>query len=130
MNLTDPIADMLTRIRNAGQARHEKLDVPFSKIKQSILTIFKEEGLIKDYSLHQDNKTIEVYLKYDGKGNTVIEELKRVSKSGRKIYVGKDKIPSVRKGLGIAVLSTSKGILTDKEARKLGIGGELLCTIC
>lgn len=129
MSLTDPIADMLTRIRNAAQAKHEKLDVPFSKIKENILKIFKEEGFIKGYNILQDKRTIKVYLKYDEKNTTVIEGLERISKPSRRIYAGKDEIPFVRRGLGITILSTPKGILTDKEARKLGVGGELLCTI-
>jgi len=129
VSFTDPIADMLTRIRNASRARHEQLDVPFSKMKESILRIFKEEGFIKNYEVLKDNRTIKVYLKYDEKNLPVIEGLKRISKPGRRVYVSKDEIPLVRRGLGIAVLSTSKGILTDKEAKKLGVGGEFICTV-
>lgn len=129
-HVTDPIGDMLTRIRNAAQAKHEKTVIPASKLKRAIVKVLKSEGYIKDFVFHEDDKQgeITVFLKYDG-GKSVIRNLKRVSKPGIRRYVPKDEIPRVLGGLGIAVLSTSKGVLVDREARKAGVGGELLCTI-
>lgn len=128
--MTDPIADMLTRIRNANKARFETVDIPSSKLKVNLARILKEEGYIKNYKLTEDNRqgVLQVFLKYGQKGEPVISEIKRVSKPSRRVYVAKDDIPLVRSGLGLAVLSTSKGILTDKEARKQQIGGEVICT--
>jgi len=128
--MTDPIADMLTRIRNANKARFETVDIPASKLKVNLAKILKDEGYIKNYQLTKDNKQgiLQVFLKYGQKGEPVITEIKRVSKPSRRVYVGKETIPQVRTGLGLAVLSTSKGILTDKEARKQQIGGEVICT--
>jgi small subunit ribosomal protein S8 len=128
--MTDPIADMLTRIRNANKARFETVDIPSSKLKVNLARILKEEGYIKNYKLTEDNRqgVLQVFLKYGQKGEPVISEIKRVSKPSRRVYVAKDDIPQVRSGLGLAVLSTSKGILTDKEARKQQIGGEVICT--
>lgn len=129
-NVTDPIGDMLTRIRNAAQAKHEKTVIPASKLKRAIVNVLKNEGYIKDFVFHEDDKQgeITVFLKYDG-GKSVIRNIKRVSKPGIRTYVPKDEIPRVLGGLGIAVLSTSKGVLVDREARKAGVGGELLCTV-
>jgi len=128
--VTDPIGDMLTRIRNAAQARHEKTVIPASKLKQAIATVLKDEGYINDVVFHEDNKQgeITVFLKYEG-GEPVIKQVRRVSKPGIRVYVTKDEIPRVLNGLGIAILSTSKGVLVDREARKAGVGGELLCTV-
>jgi small subunit ribosomal protein S8 len=129
--LTDPIADYLTRIRNANTAFHETTEVPASRIKKALTEILKEEGFIKGFELVDDGKQgkIRIYLKY-GKGKErVITGLKRISKPGLRVYVGKDEIPRVLGGLGIAILSTSRGIMTDKEARKQGIGGEVICYI-
>lgn len=128
--MTDPIADMLTRIRNANKARFETVDIPASKLKVNLARILKDEGYIKNYKLTKDNKQgiLQVFLKYGQKGEPVITEIKRISKPSRRVYVNKDTIPQVRTGLGLAVLSTSKGILTDKEARKQQIGGEVICT--
>lgn len=130
MVMTDPIADMLTRIRNATIVREKIVEIPASKIKQEILKIFKEEGYIQDFDVIEDGKQgiVKVYLKYNGK-EKVISGLKRISKPGLKVYARKDEIPKVLGGLGIAVLSTSKGIMTDRKARAEGIGGEVICYV-
>ncbi|MBA4348931.1 MAG: 30S ribosomal protein S8 [Thermodesulfovibrio sp.] len=129
--LTDPIADMLTRIRNAIRTKAEKVDIPASKMKVDIAKVLKEEGFIKSYKIIKDKKQgiLRVSLKYAGENISVISGLKRISKPGRRVYVEKEKIPSVIGGVGIAVITTSKGILTDKECRQEGIGGEVLCYI-
>jgi len=131
MFVTDPIGDMLTRIRNANTAYHESVDVPLSKIKLEIAKILKREGFIKGFKLVKEDKIpmIRIFLKYGPNKEKVISGLKRVSKPGRRIYVGKDELPKVMGGLGIAILSTSSGIMTDKEAREKGIGGEVLCYV-
>jgi len=130
MPVTDVIADFLTRIRNAGRARHNEVLVPFSKMKWAICQILKDQGYIEDFEKLDDNVqgTIRIKLKYYNR-QPVIQEIKRASKPGRRIYVGAKEIPRVKNGLGIAVVSTSRGIMTDKMARKLNIGGELLFTI-
>ena len=129
--LTDPIADMLTRIRNANKARFEKVDVPASHLKASIVRLLKREGYIKDFKVLNDNhkKTLQIFLRYDEQNQPIITGLKRVSRPGLRIYARKDTIPSVMSGLGLAILSTSKGVLTDREARSLNAGGEILCFI-
>ncbi len=129
MNITDPVADMLTRIRNANTSRHKTVDVPCSKMKLSIADILFKEGYIKSYEEIKDVNTqgvIRITLKYDEKGTRVIDGLKRISKPGLKVYAGKDELPKVLNGLGIAIISTSKGIMTDKDARKNNLGGEVL----
>jgi len=128
---TDPIADLLTRIRNANAIYRESVEVPASKIKESIAKVLTREGYIKGYrvKVKEGKRFIELYLKYSQDKERVITHLERVSKPGRRIYAGKDEIPRVRRGLGICILSTPKGILTDKEARKEGVGGEVLCYI-
>ena len=128
--VTDPIADMITRIRNANRAKKEKLEIPSSKIKLEIARILKEEGYILDYFYKEDNKqgVIVIVLKYSGKQRT-ITNLKRISKPGLRVYVNKSDIPEVLGGLGISILSTSKGIMTGKEAKKRHFGGEVLCYI-
>jgi len=128
--VTDPIGDALTRIRNAARAKHEKTVIPASKLKRAIVQVLKDEGFIADYVYTEDNKQGEltVFLKYDN-GESVIRQIKRVSKPGLRQYVPKDEIPRVLGGMGIAILSTSKGVLVDREARKAGVGGELLCTV-
>lgn len=130
MVMTDPIADMLTRIRNATIVRDKVVEIPSSKIKKDIAQIFKEEGYIQGFEFVDDGKqgTIKVYLKYNGK-EKVISGLKRISKPGLRVYAQKDEIPKVLGGLGIAVLSTSKGIMTDRKARLEGIGGEVICYV-
>lgn len=129
--LTDPIADMLTRMRNALLIRNEKLDIPASKIKVEIAKILKEEGFIKSYKIIKDKKqgSLRLTLKYTSEGEPVMTGLQRISKPGRRVYVGKDEIPRVVGGVGIAVLTTSRGILTDKKCRTEGLGGEVLCYI-
>lgn len=131
MVMTDPIADFLTRIRNGNMVMHETVEVPGSKIKMSIADIMKEEGYIKDYEYIQDGKQgiIRVYLKYGPNKEKVITGIKRISKPGLRVYVKKDEIPKVLGGLGTAVISTSKGLMTDKKARKTGLGGEVICYI-
>jgi small subunit ribosomal protein S8 len=129
--MTDPIADMLTRIRNANMARLEKVDIPASKIKIEITKILKEKGFIKSFKVIRDRKQgiIRISLKYFDDNERAITGLKRISKPGRRVYVDKTKIPKVMGGYGIAILSTSKGILTDEACRREGIGGEVLCTV-
>ena len=131
MSMSDPIADMLTRIRNANSSKHKTVDVPASNIKLAIANILAEEGYIKSFEEIKDNTqgVIRITLKYDEKGTRVIDGLKRISKPGLKVYAGKEELPKVLNGLGIAIISTSKGILTDKQARELGIGGEVICYV-
>ena len=129
--VTDTIADMLTRIRNANQMRYEEVQVPSSKTKEEIARILKEEGFINDYKINSDNaeKTIILNLKYTNKKERVITGLKRISKPGLRVYARSEEVPKVLNGLGIAIISTSKGIMTDKQARKENIGGEVLAYI-
>ncbi|RKY04955.1 30S ribosomal protein S8 [Candidatus Poribacteria bacterium] len=131
MSMTDPIADMLTRIRNANMVYHEYVDIPASKMKEAIARILLKEGFIRNYKLIEDGKQgiLRIYLKYGPNGERVINQLVRVSKPGRRVYVGKDELPRVRGGLGIAIISTSKGVMTSAEAKKLGIGGEVICYV-
>ncbi len=132
MNITDPVADMLTRIRNANTSKHKTVDVPSSKMKLSIADILFKEGYIKSYEEIKDVNTqgvIRITLKYGENGSRVIDGLKRISKPGLKVYAGKDELPKVLNGLGIAIISTSKGIKTDKEAREAGLGGEVLAYV-
>ena len=131
MQITDPIADMLTRIRNAGIAKHETVDVPASKMKVAIAQILLDEGYIKSFQLIDDGTQgiIRITLKYLANKEKAIQGLKRVSKPGLRIYAGADELPKVLKGLGIAIISTSKGIMTDKQARKLHVGGEVLAFV-
>jgi len=129
--MTDPVADMLTRIRNAGMAKHQKVDIPSSNLKVNLANLLRNEGFIKNYKLIADNKQgiLRVYLKYIDEKDPVINEIKRISKPGGRIYVNSDRIHKVKNGLGVAILSTSKGIITDKTAREIGVGGEILCTV-
>ncbi|HWP97420.1 MAG TPA: 30S ribosomal protein S8 [Syntrophomonadaceae bacterium] len=131
MAMTDPIADFLTRIRNGNMVMHETVEVPSSRIKISIAGILREEGYIKDYEYIEDGKqgTIRLYLKYGPNKQKVITGLKRISKPGLRVYVKKDDIPKVLGGLGTAVISTSKGLMTDKKARNAKLGGEVVCYI-
>ena len=132
MTMSDPIADMLTRIRNANTAKHDTVDVPASKMKIAIADILVDEGYIAKYDLVEDGafKTIHITLKYGAdKNEKVISGLKRISKPGLRVYANTEDIPRVLGGLGIAILSTNKGVVTDKEARKLGVGGEVLCFV-
>jgi small subunit ribosomal protein S8 len=131
MVMTDPIADMLTRIRNANMVRHEKLEVPASKMKREIAEILKREGFIRDVEYIEDNKQgiLRIFLKYGPNNERVITGLKRISKPGLRVYVKANEVPRVLNGLGIAILSTSQGILTDKEARQKGTGGEVIAYV-
>ena len=131
MVVTDPIADMLTRIRNALVVRHDSIDVPTSKMKVAVAQILLDEGFIRGFNVVTDGpkSTIKVALKYGPNREKVISGLKRISRPGLRVYAGKDEIPKVLGGLGIAILSTSQGVMTDKQARKLGIGGEVLAYI-
>ena len=131
MQITDPIADLLTRIRNANTSKHETVDVPASNMKKAIVEILNNEGYIKGYQVIEDGKqgVIRITLKYGRKNEKVISGLKRVSKPGLRYYASADELPRVLKGLGIAIISTSKGIMTDKEARAQHIGGEVLAFV-
>jgi len=132
MTMNDPIADMLTRIRNANTAKHDTVDIPASKMKLAIAEILFNEGYIKKYEVVEDGnfKTIRVTLKYgQDKNEKIITGLKRISKPGLRVYAGKDELPKVLGGLGIAIISTNQGVITDKEARKLNVGGEVLAFI-
>jgi small subunit ribosomal protein S8 len=131
MSMTDPIADFLTRIRNALQAGHDAVEIPSSKAKVAIAKILKEEGFVEDYMVLDDRKqgVIRIDLKYDENRIPVIERIQRVSRPGRRSYAGADELPKVLNGLGVAIVSTSKGIITDKLARKERLGGEILCTV-
>jgi small subunit ribosomal protein S8 len=131
MAITDPIADMLTRVRNAGKAKFNSVDIPGSKIKIEMARVMKDEGYIRNYKFIKDGKQgiLRVYLKYTDSQAPVIQELKRISKPSRRVYVNADEIKTVYNGMGISILSTSKGILTDKQARKQKVGGEVICNI-
>jgi len=131
MVMTDPIADMLTRIRNANSVYHDKVEMPASKIKQAIAQVLKEEGFIKDFEYVGDNKQgiIRVNLKYGPNREKIITGIKRISKPGLRVYAKGDEIPRVLRGLGIAIISTPKGIMADKRARKEGVGGEVICYV-
>lgn len=131
MVMTDPIADMLTRIRNANSAYHDKVEMPASKIKQAIAKVLKEEGFIKDFEYVADDKqgVIRVNLKYGPNREKVITGVKRISKPGLRVYAKNEEIPRVLRGLGIAILSTPKGVMADKQARKEGVGGEVICYV-
>ena len=130
--MTDPIADMLTRIRNANTAKHDTVDVPSSKTKLAIAKILLDEGYIKSYELVENGKfnDIRITLKYGAsKNEKIISGLQRISKPGLRVYANKEELPKVLGGLGVAIISTNKGVITDKEARKLGVGGEVLCIV-
>lgn len=131
MVMTDPIADYLTRIRNANMVYKETVEIPSSKLKKSLSEILKREGYIKDFEFVEDGKQgiIRLYLKYGAGRDRTITDIKRISKPGLRVYAQKDEIPRVLGGLGIAIISTSKGIVTDKEARKEGVGGEVICYV-
>ena len=127
MGMTDPIADLLTRIRNGNLAGKTSVDAPFSKIKAEIARILKTEGFINNYT--QNDRNLRIYLRYTDDGERVITEIKRISKPGCRVYCNKDNLPKVLNGLGIAIISTSKGVITDREARQASVGGEVLCTV-
>ena len=131
MAMTDPIADMLTRIRNANTVGHKSVDIPASKMKKAIAQILLDEGFIANYEIVSDNAqgTIKVELKYGPNREKTIYGIKKISKPGLRVYAKADRVPKVLGGLGIAILSTSKGVITDKEARKYGVGGEVICYV-
>lgn len=131
MSMSDPIADLLTRIRNAQQARHRWTDIPSSNLKLRMALLLKLEGFIKDFVIVEDEKqnVLRVYLKYTSNGSPVIGGLTRISRPGRRHYVAADNLPRVRNGLGIAILTTSRGVITDKQAKKERVGGEVLCHV-
>lgn len=131
MSMTDPIADMLTRLRNANMAKLQKVDIPSSNLKVNIATVLRSEGFIKNYKVIADDKqgVLRIYLKYIDEKDGVITEIKRISKPGSRVYVRGDSIPKVKNGMGVAILSTSKGVVADKAARVAGVGGEVLCTV-
>lgn len=133
MAMTDPIADMLTRVRNANSAMHDSVRMPYSKLKVSIAEILKQEGYIDGFNIAQDEsrpgKTLEITLKYSPERQRTISGIKRVSKPGLRVYAQRDKLPRVLGGLGVAILSTSQGLLTDRQAARKGIGGEVLCYV-
>ena len=131
MTMTDPIADMLTRIRNANTVKHETVDVPASNIKKEIVRILLEEGFVRGYDVIEDEKQgiIRIQLKYGQTGERVISGLKRISKPGMRVYAENHEVPRVLNGLGISIISTSKGILTDRQARKENVGGEVICYV-
>jgi small subunit ribosomal protein S8 len=131
MQLTDPVADFLTRIRNAIRARHQKLDVPASKLKAEIARILKEEGYIQNFKAVEEDghKVLRVYLKYSASNEAVIRDLERISRPGCRVYIGRDEIKRVQGGLGISILTTPKGVMTGRQARREGVGGEILCEV-
>ena len=131
MTVTDPVADLLTRIRNANSAKHDFVEVPASKLNMEIVKILQGEGFIKNFEQLRDRKfpTVKVALKYGPKQEMILSNLKRVSKPGLRVYAKRDRVPRVLRGLGVAIISTSRGVMTDREARKLGIGGEVLCYV-
>lgn len=131
MSMTDPIADMLTRIRNAQRASHELVNIPSSKLKINVAKVLKSEGYVKNFRIISDgqHRFIRIFLKYDKEGDAVIEGIKRVSKPGCRVYAGSDEVPKVLNGYGINILSTSKGLMTDNEAKKMRVGGEILCAV-
>lgn len=131
MSLTDPVADFLTRVRNALGARHQKVDIPASKLKAEIARILKEEGYISNFKMTEEEgrKVLRLYLKYNSNNDAAIANIQRVSRPGCRVYVGRTDIPRVMGGLGINILTTPKGVMTGKQARKEGLGGEILCEV-
>ncbi|MGI6296886.1 MAG: 30S ribosomal protein S8 [Armatimonadota bacterium] len=131
MTVTDPVADLLTRIRNANSAKHDFVEVPASKLNMEIVKILHGEGFIKNFEQIKDRQfpTVKIALKYGPKQEMILSNLKRVSKPGLRVYAKRDRVPRVLRGLGVAIISTSKGVMTDREARKQGIGGEVLCYV-
>lgn len=132
MSLSDPIADMLTRVRNALRARHEVVNIRASKICEGVCRVLKEEGYINDFKRIEDDKQglLRVYLKYGPMGEDVLNEVKRISKPGKRVYAGRAALPRPLDGLGIAIVSTSYGVMSDRQCREKNVGGEVLCTIC
>ena len=131
MSMTDPIADLLTRIRNACKARHKSVDIPASKVKREIARVLAEERFIDNFAQYEDGKQgqLRLYLRYGNDDISIIRGLRRLSKPGLRRYAGKGELPRVRRGLGVAIVSTSRGVMTDRDARKMGVGGEVLCSV-
>jgi len=131
MSMTDPVADMLTRIRNANTARHDRVEVPASRLKEEIARILQDEGYIKSYRYMEDQKQgmLRIYLKYSSDKQKTISGIKRISKPGRRVYIGKAELPRVLNGLGIAIISTSHGVMTESDCKRTGVGGEVLCYV-
>jgi len=131
MSMTDPVADMLTRIRNANTARHDRVEVPASRLKEEIARILQDEGFIKSYRYMEDQKQgmLRIYLKYSSDKQKTISGIKRISKPGRRVYIGKSELPRVLNGLGIAIISTSRGVMTESDCKRTGVGGEVLCYV-
>jgi small subunit ribosomal protein S8 len=131
MSMSDPLADLLTRIRNANRANHEKVDIPASRLKQEVVRLIKEEGFIRSYKMMEENKQgiIRVFLKYGPNRERIINNVERISKPGSRVYTPAEEIPRVLGGLGVAILSTSRGVMTDRQARRAHVGGEVLCYI-
>ena len=131
MRLTDPVADMLTRVRNALQARHQKVDIPASRLKLEIARILKEEGYISNFKPTEEegHKVIRIYLKYGANNEAAIRDLSRISRPGCRVYVGHDEIKRVQSGLGISIMTTPRGVMTGRQARREGVGGEILCEV-
>lgn len=131
MSMTDPIADLLTRVRNAAQAGHPSVEIPASRLKREIARVLAEERFIDNFASYDDGKQgqLRIYLRYDGSNQSIIQGIRRLSKPGLRRYASKDRLPRVRRGLGVAILSTSRGVMTDRDARRAGIGGELLCSV-
>ncbi len=131
MTVTDPVADLLTRIRNANSAKHDFVEAPASKLNMEIVKILQGEGFIKNFEQIKDRQfpTVKIALKYGPKQEMILSNLKRISKPGLRVYAKRDRVPRVLRGLGVAIISTSKGVMTDREARKQGIGGEVLCYV-
>ena len=131
MSMTDPIADLLTRIRNAAKAKHKSVDIPASRIKREISRVLAEERFIDNFAYFDDGKQgqLRLYLRYDQTNDSIIQGLRRLSKPGLRRYAAKDELPRVRRGLGVAIVSTSRGVMTDRDARRAGVGGEVLCSV-
>jgi small subunit ribosomal protein S8 len=131
MSMTDPIADMLTRIRNALQAGHSDVNIPSSRLKADIAQILKAEGFIQDFDVRKEGPqgNLQLKLRYDGDRNAIILGIERISRPGRRVYRGRDDLPKVLNGLGVAIISTSRGVMTDAQARRAGVGGEVLCRV-
>ena len=131
MSMTDPIADLLTRIRNAAQAGHPSVEIPASRLKGEIARVLAEERFIDNFAYYDDGKQgrLRLYLRYDESNQSIIQGIRRLSKPGLRRYASKDGLPRVRRGLGVAILSTSRGVMTDRDARRAGVGGEVLCSV-
>lgn len=131
MSMTDPIADLLTRIRNAAQAGHRSVEIPASRLKREIARVLAEERFIDNFACYDDGKQgrLRLYLRYDESNQSIIQGIRRLSKPGLRQYASKDGLPRIRRGLGVAILSTSRGVMTDRDARRAGVGGEVLCSV-